>query len=105
MRMLNTLTTDPPSAYVKWLMSPSAPELEEFVHHLAWHARAACRGLPPALFFPAENGSYEKGKAICARCPVRKECLDFALTPPLEHHGIWGGTSERERRRMRRRAA
>ena len=70
-----------------------------------WMQHGACRGLSHAdadrLFFPARGDSTAEAKAICARCPVRNECLEYAL----EHHekfGIWGGLSERERRRLRR---
>ncbi len=72
---------------------------------LAWQREAACRGLglgeSQAIFFPARGESVEDARAICDHCPVRAECLDFAL----EHHciGVWGGTTERQRRQLRRR--
>jgi WhiB family redox-sensing transcriptional regulator len=55
----------------------------------------------PDLFFPERGQSCTEAKAICAGCPVRTECLDFAIVS-CEQFGIWGGTSERERRRIRR---
>ena len=70
----------------------------------AWRADAACIGEDPDLFFAQrEDGgvSVAKATAICQRCPVIEECLAFGLK---EHHGVWGGTSERERRQLRRRA-
>ncbi len=76
-----------------------ARPLEEM---LAWQDRAACSGVDPELFFPAKGESLAPAKAICAGCPVRVECLEYALTHN-ERYGIWGGTSERERRRLRRR--
>lgn len=66
-----------------------------------WQQQAACGGMDPGLFFPERGESVEAAKAVCALCPVRQECLDFALVS-RETHGIWGGLSERERRRLRR---
>jgi WhiB family redox-sensing transcriptional regulator len=66
-----------------------------------WLARAACRGMDPELFFPDRGESTEPAKAVCAACPVRAECLDYALTNG-ERFGVWGGASERERRALRR---
>ena len=67
----------------------------------AWHQHGACRGADPNLFFPARGESVKEAKAVCARCPVRAECLEYALTNQ-EKFGIWGGLSERERRQLRR---
>jgi WhiB family transcriptional regulator, redox-sensing transcriptional regulator len=71
-----------------------------------WQVGAICAELPEdeadAIFFPERGGSSKAAKAICARCPVRSECLDYALVSK-EPFGIWGGTSERERRRLRKR--
>jgi WhiB family transcriptional regulator, redox-sensing transcriptional regulator len=72
-----------------------------------WQLRAACRGPASALFFPPtyperkeERDAREaKAKAICAECPVRAECLDYALSI-REPHGIWGGLTEAERRAL-----
>ena len=68
----------------------------------AWHQHGACRGADPNLFFPARGESVKEAKAVCARCPVRAECLEYALLHRIEH-GVWGGASERERRRILRR--
>ena len=71
---------------------------------LAWQREASCRGLATkesqAIFFPARGESVEAARTICGRCPVTAECLAFAL----EHHciGVWGGTTERQRRHLRR---
>lgn len=72
-----------------------------------WRERSACRYVEPSLFFPMGDGvdafiQTEDAKRICQICPVRSECLDFALQANLES-GIWGGTSEDERRKLRRR--
>jgi WhiB family redox-sensing transcriptional regulator len=74
---------------------------------LSWSARAACRDAPPDLFFPVSHvGVAEEqisdAKKICAHCPVRNDCLDHALRSG-EPSGIWGGTTEHERRYLRRR--
>ena len=70
----------------------------------AWRDKAACRSADPNLFFPPERGGKAqagKAKAICAGCPVRKDCLEFALDTSQEY-GIWGGYDEDERRPLRR---
>ena len=71
---------------------------------LAWQREAECRGLGAtesrALFFPTRGESVDEARAICERCPVVDECLDFALKNGCV--GVWGGTTERQRRRLRR---
>lgn len=67
---------------------------------LAWQQLALCAQTDPEAFFPEKGGSTREAKAICAACEVRAECLEYALTKD-ERFGIWGGLSERERRRMR----
>ena len=71
-----------------------------------WRQVAACRDQDPELFFPlTEMGpgarDVERAKAVCAGCPVRAECLRYALDNGLDH-GIFGGTTETERRALRR---
>ena len=61
-----------------------------------------CRGADPARFFPSDGFGVEAAQQVCAECPVRAECLDYALTNHFEF-GIWGGASERERRRIQHR--
>ena len=68
---------------------------------LAWQDYANCRGADADLFFPERGASTRKAKAICNACDVKAECLDFAIVQG-EKFGIWGGMSERERRRVRR---
>lgn len=53
------------------------------------------------IFFPDQGGDYEVAKEVCAGCPVKEPCLEFALAGG-EKYGIWGGMSERQRRRLRR---
>ncbi len=69
---------------------------------LAWQERALCAQTDPEAFFPEKGGSTREAKRVCASCEVRGECLDFALAND-ERFGIWGGLSERERRKMKRR--
>lgn len=72
-------------------------------HRPAWWPRAACLGRRDEIdFFPGRGHSTYAAKRVCAGCPVRVECLEYALETGI-HHGIWGGLSERERRRIRRR--
>ena len=56
-----------------------------------WMRRGACVGEDPELWYPERGRSAEPAKQMCARCPVREECLDWALEN--ENHGIWGGLS------------
>lgn len=67
--------------------------------NLAWRQRAACRGVDPDIFYPASDEEAEAAKAICAQCPVREACLEYALAN-RERDGVWGGATERERRRL-----
>lgn len=66
-----------------------------------WMEMAACRGADPDLFHPQRGEDVEPAKAFCRECPVRADCLRHALVN-CERYGVWGGTSERDRRRMRR---
>ncbi len=68
---------------------------------LSWQDHANCSGANQDLFFPERGASTRKAKAICAACGVKEECLEFAITQG-ERFGIWGGLSERERRKIRR---
>jgi WhiB family redox-sensing transcriptional regulator len=73
----------------------------------AWQFRGACRGEDPALFFAPSHIEHKherdqregKAKAICHRCPVRVDCLDYAIAT-REGHGVWGGLNELERRAL-----
>jgi WhiB family redox-sensing transcriptional regulator len=68
-----------------------------------WQERALCAQTDPEAFFPEKGGSTREAKRICSGCDVRAECLEYALAHD-ERFGIWGGLSERERRRLRRAA-
>lgn len=69
---------------------------------LQWMLRARCRTLDPSTFFPSDGLGVSSAQRVCGDCPVREECLEYALTYRIEH-GVWGGCSERERRRILRR--
>jgi WhiB family redox-sensing transcriptional regulator len=66
-----------------------------------WQERALCAQTDPEAFFPEKGGSTREAKRICLGCEVRDECLEYALAND-ERFGIWGGLSERERRRLKR---
>ncbi|HEY1645300.1 MAG TPA: WhiB family transcriptional regulator [Candidatus Saccharimonadales bacterium] len=65
----------------------------------SWRSRAKCRGYDPDFFHPEEGGDVDGNKKFCFGCPVIDECLEYALEH-REQRGIWGGTSERQRRRI-----
>ena len=67
----------------------------------SWQSKANCMGVDPDLFFPERGASTKEAKEVCRGCVVKDECLEFALRNG-EKFGIWGGMSERERRRVRR---
>lgn len=69
--------------------------------HGDWVERAACRGLPTAMFHPVRGEDPRPAKATCKRCPVAEDCLDFALRNNIRC-GIWGGLTEKDRRSHRR---
>ncbi|MBA3523170.1 MAG: WhiB family transcriptional regulator [Geodermatophilaceae bacterium] len=68
-----------------------------------WQERALCAQTDPESFFPEKGGSTREAKKICTGCEVRPECLEYALAHD-ERFGIWGGLSERERRRLKKQA-
>lgn len=69
-----------------------------------WQDQALCAQTDPEAFFPEKGGSTRDAKKVCASCTVRSECLEYALSND-ERFGIWGGLSERERRRLRKRSS
>lgn len=81
---------------------PRVHAAEESGESTAWMLRARCRGFDPGEFFPSDGVGVEHARKICTECDVRLECLEYALTHHIDH-GVWGGCSERERRRILRR--
>ena len=79
-------------------------EAMTMVEEPAWQDLANCLGVDPDLFFPERGASTREAKEVCRGCVVRESCLEYALTHG-EKFGIWGGMSERERRRIRRQRA
>lgn len=71
---------------------------------MTWSQRAACLNMDDAAFYPEKGGSTREAKKVCRRCPVQAECLEWALATN-EQHGIWGGLSDRERDKLKRRAS
>ena len=104
---MSTYTSGVPS---NWFVDPAtlgvpgARSLEaENEGQLSWQADALCAQTDPESFFPEKGGSTRDAKKICTSCEVRSECLEYALAND-ERFGILGGLSERERRKLRRRA-
>jgi WhiB family redox-sensing transcriptional regulator len=67
-----------------------------------WMAKGKCRDASPATFFPSDGIGVQEAQRVCAECPVSETCLEYALAHRIDH-GVWGGRSERERRRILRR--
>ena len=78
-----------------------ASSFEGRIEDQDWHGKALCAQTDPEAFFPEKGGSTRDAKKICTGCEVRSECLSYALAND-ERFGIWGGLSERERRRLKR---
>ena len=77
------------------------------ITEITWRNRGACNGLDPAVFFPDSEENAQEAKSICSECVVRLSCLEHALAV-RERDGVWGGMTEKERRRIirqRRRTA
>jgi WhiB family transcriptional regulator, redox-sensing transcriptional regulator len=89
-----TLLTESSAAGGAFPAQPAAPADE------SWRLEALCAETDPEAFFPEKGGSTREAKRVCTGCAVRAECLEFALDND-ERFGIWGGLSERERRRLR----
>jgi WhiB family redox-sensing transcriptional regulator len=92
---------DPVQLGVPGVRKPRPDETEE--NPLAWQADSLCAQTDPEAFFPEKGGSTRDAKRICTSCEVKAQCLDYALQND-ERFGIWGGLSERERRKLRKRA-
>lgn len=86
-----------------WIGGPAALPGFGDDDELSWQADALCAQTDPEVFFPEKGGSTRDAKKVCGSCSVRAKCLEYALSRD-ERFGIWGGLSERERRRLRKRA-
>ena len=94
---------DPATAVLTWLMSPGSgeqlPSLEDSSAGLCgWNWRP-CAGMPIETFFPSCGTSVATARVVCSTCKVQPECLDYARADS-DTMGLWGGTSERERRQF-----
>ena len=76
-------------------------ELADESTELSWQERSLCAQTDPEAFFPEKGGSTRDAKRVCEACVVKDQCLEYAMEND-ERFGIWGGLSERERRRLRR---
>ncbi len=68
---------------------------------MSWRQRGACRGLDPEVFYPSSDEDAGEAKSICGTCAAQEQCLEYALSN-RETDGVWGGATERERRRILR---
>jgi WhiB family redox-sensing transcriptional regulator len=90
---------------IQWLMVEANEDLTtvaELFGRPAWQRSGACRGENVEAFIPNRGGSFSAARELCGACPVRQECFDFAMADD-EVVGMWGGTTERERRAIRAR--
>ncbi|MDP8937855.1 MAG: WhiB family transcriptional regulator [Actinomycetota bacterium] len=74
------------------------PSLADLLRRPAWMAEGLCRDRPDVTWFPEKGQTAAPAKAVCAACPTRARCLEYAIETGVE--GIWGGTSTRERRTL-----
>lgn len=93
----------PPQEQAVWIGLPGFGSDFDDEGELGWQADALCAQTDPEAFFPEKGGSTRDAKKVCGACTVRAQCLEYALAND-ERFGIWGGLSERERRRLRKRA-
>lgn len=92
-----------PDAVSLWQQAAGIYSTDGDDGELSWQADALCAQTDPEAFFPEKGGSTRDAKRVCNECPVREACLDYAMEND-ERFGIWGGLSERERRRLRKQA-
>ncbi|RUQ21228.1 MULTISPECIES: WhiB family transcriptional regulator [Kocuria] len=98
------LFSSDPDVLKMWQAAAGQYGTDDDEGELAWQADALCAQTDPEAFFPEKGGSTRDAKRVCSECPVSQACLDYALARD-ERFGIWGGLSERERRRLRKRAS
>lgn len=91
MRAVSALPGQPQASHI-----PLPPRGE-----LDWLANARCEGMDPELFFPRKSDAQKEIIKFCLGCPVRLDCLQYALDAGAEH-GVWGGTTQDERKKLRR---
>jgi WhiB family redox-sensing transcriptional regulator len=89
---------------IRRVQSLYSPAGEDLADSEPWMAFGLCAETDPEAFFPEKGGSARPAKQVCAGCPVGALCLDYALRTD-QRFGIWGGKSERERRKLKQVAA
>lgn len=95
-----------PVGGMRWVEEDRVSEiylLQDVETEQEWQERALCAQTDPEAFFPEKGGSTREAKRVCLSCDVRQDCLEYALAHD-ERFGIWGGLSERERRRLKKQA-
>ncbi|MCZ2403249.1 WhiB family transcriptional regulator [Paenarthrobacter sp. Z7-10] len=97
------LPQNPQPVQPVWIGLPARKDDFSDEGELGWQTDALCAQTDPEAFFPEKGGSTRDAKKVCGACNVRSQCLEYALSND-ERFGIWGGLSERERRRLRKRA-
>ncbi len=104
MHELMLITERSPSTPLTAVMSFTQDALgQDTDEGLTWQERSLCAQTDPEAFFPEKGGSTREAKKVCVGCEVRAECLEYALEHD-ERFGIWGGLSERERRKLKKHA-
>lgn len=96
------IETDDPATLVRSMAEPIGGLGSDPESQTGWMSQGNCRLYAPATFFPSDGVGVDRARKICATCPVIETCLDYALEERIEH-GVWGGCSERERRRILKR--
>ncbi len=91
------------ATFVEHVNEMEAAMSVDLIEGMEWQARALCAQTDPEAFFPEKGGSTREAKRVCLSCEVRVDCLEYALAND-ERFGIWGGLSERERRRLKKQA-
>ena len=94
----DSASIEPPVAEAATIAAIDPAPTDDF----RWMLRAVCRGASPSEFFPSDGVGVDVARRVCEHCPVKSECLEYALEYRIEH-GVWGGAAERERRRILRR--
>ncbi len=89
------------AAYVALMSDYDVPDIATLLDRPPWQLDAACREHPDVTWFPARGESSEPARRVCARCLVRAECVEYALTH-VDTRGVWAGTSTRTRRLARK---
>jgi WhiB family transcriptional regulator, redox-sensing transcriptional regulator len=92
---------DAATAVTAWLMAQGTgeelPSFTDLIKRPAWMPRAACSGMPLKVFFPPLGRTAAAARAVCSTCSVQPDCLNYARADS-DTGGVWGGTTERERR-------